>query len=328
MKVTVKKDNSKTTPAPEVTKAPVSTQTPATTVAPMPTVPTVSAVPTPPVSASPAPTATQMPTQTPSTTASPAPTTATGGSSGGGGYYPIISGGNSTVRPTASPIEETHKGYTLKWEEQFNGNSLNTNDWNVELHEPGWVNSELQEYVDSEKNIYVKDGNLVLKPVKTIDSNGKPYYTSGRVNTQNKHNFKYGLFEARVKVPAGQGFLPAFWMMPADENLYGQWPRCGEIDIMEVLGNDTKTSYGTIHYGNPHNESQGKHILQKGSFSDEYHVFSAEWEPGKINWYVDGILVHTEDDWYSATENQGEITYPAPFDQPFYIILNLAVGGN
>lgn len=223
MKVTVKKDNSKTTPAPEVTKAPVSTQTPATTVAPMPTVPTVSAVPTPPVSASPAPTATQMPTQTPSTSATPAPTTATGGSSGGGGYYPIISGGNSTVRPTASPIEETHKGYTLKWEEQFNGNSLNTNDWNVELHEPGWVNSELQAYVNSDKNIYVKDGNLVLKPVKTVDSNGDVSYTSGRVNTQNKHNFKYGLFEARVKVPAGKGFLPAFWMMPADENLYGQY---------------------------------------------------------------------------------------------------------
>ena len=148
------------------------------------------------------------------------------------------------------------------------------------------------------------------------------------MNTQNKHNFKYGLFEAKVKVPAGQGFLPAFWMMPADENLYGQWPRCGEIDIMEVLGSDTKTAYGTIHYGNPHSESQGKYTLKNRSFSDEYHIFSAEWEPGKINWYVDGILMHTESDWYSVTEGQGEITYPAPFDQPFYIILNLAVGGN
>lgn len=74
--------------------------------------------------------------------------------------------------------------------------------------------------------------------------------------------------------------------------------------------------------------SQGKYTLDRGNFSDEYHIFSAEWEPGKINWYVDGILMHTENDWYSATEGQGEITYPAPFDQPFYIILNLAVGGN
>lgn len=234
----------------------------------------------------------------------------------------------ATTEPTTSPVEDTHKGYTLKWEEEFNGTSLNRDDWNVELHEPGWVNNELQEYKDSSENIYIKDGSLVLKPVKTVDSDGKVSYTSGRINTQNKHNFKYGLFEARIKVPAGQGFLPAFWMMPANENLYGQWPRCGEIDIMEVLGHETTTSYGTIHYGNPHSESQGTYTLDKGNFSDEYHTFSAEWEPGKINWYVDGILIHTENDWYSATEGQGEITYPAPFDQPFYIILNLAVGGN
>ena len=221
-----------------------------------------------------------------------------------------------------------YTGYTLKWEEQFNGDSLNRDDWNVELHEPGWVNSELQEYVDSSKNIYIEDGCLVLKPVKTVDVDGKVSYTSGRVNTQNKHNFKYGLFEAKVKVPQGQGFLPAFWMMPADENLYGQWPRCGELDIMEVMGQKTDTSYGTIHYGNPHSESQGTCTLKQGSFSEEYHIFSAEWEPGRISWYVDGRLIHTENDWYSAAEGQGEITYPAPFDQPFYIILNLAVGGS
>ena len=129
-------------------------------------------------------------------------------------------------------------------------------------------------------------------------------------------------------MPEGQGFLPAFWMMPTDENLYGQWPRCGEIDIMEVLGNDTTKSYGTVHYGNPHSEQQGSYVLPSGSFSSEYHNFAVEWEPGRINWYVDGNLIHTANDWYSATEGQGEITYPAPFDQPFYIILNLAVGGN
>lgn len=222
----------------------------------------------------------------------------------------------------------SYEGYDLKWEDQFEGETLNRDDWNVELHDPGWVNNELQSYVDSPKNIYIEDGSLVLKPVETVNEDGSVSYTSGRVNTQNKHDFKYGLFEARVKVPEGQGFLPAFWMMPTDENLYGQWPRCGEIDIMEVLGNDTDTSYGTIHYGNPHSESQGSYTLEEGTFSDEYHVFDVEWEPGKISWYVDGKLIHTEDNWYSATEGQGEITYPAPFDQPFYIILNLAVGGN
>ena len=236
-----------------------------------------------------------------------------------------------TYRTEQKAEEQTtdlsYEGYNLKWEDQFDGETLNRDDWNVELHDPGWVNNELQSYVDSPENIYIKDGSLVLKPVETVND-GSVSYTSGRVNTQNKHDFKYGLFEARVKVPEGQGFLPAFWMMPTDENLYGQWPRCGEIDIMEVLGNDTDTSYGTIHYGNPHSESQGSYTLEEGTFSDEYHVFDVEWEPGKISWYVDGKLIHTEDNWYSATEGQGEITYPAPFDQPFYIILNLAVGGN
>ena len=221
----------------------------------------------------------------------------------------------------------SYEGYTLRWQDDFNGSALNRNDWNVELHDPGWVNNELQAYVDSAQNIYVKDGSLVIKPIEKKNADGTVSYTSGRINTQNKHDFKYGLFEARIKVPKGQGFLPAFWMMPTNENLYGQWPRCGEIDIMEVLGNDTKTSYGTIHYGNPHSESQASHTLSSGSFSDEYHDFAVEWEPDCIRWYVDGHLIHSENDWYSVTEGQGEITYPAPFDQPFYVILNLAVGG-
>lgn len=223
---------------------------------------------------------------------------------------------------------EIYDGYHLVWEESFDKDTLNMDDWNIETHEPGWVNNELQEYTESSENIYVKDGNLVIKPVEKTDADGKVSYTSGRINTQNKHNFKYGLFEARLKAPKGQGFLPAFWMMPANENLYGQWPRCGEIDIMEVLGNQTDTSYGTLHYGNPHSESQGKYTLETGSFAEEYHTFSVAWEPDKLSWYVDGKLIHTENDWYSATEGQGELTYPAPFDQPFYLILNLAVGGN
>lgn len=222
----------------------------------------------------------------------------------------------------------SYEGYSLIWEDQFEGDSLNMEDWNIETHEPGWVNNELQEYTTSAENIYIEDGKLVLKPVKTVDENGTVSYTSGRVNTQNKHDFTYGLFEARVRVPEGQGYLPAFWMMASDENLYGQWPRCGEIDIMEVLGHKTDTTYGTVHYGNPHKESQGSRTLENGSFSEEFHTFAVEWEPGRISWYVDGQLMHTESEWYSVTEGQGEITYPAPFDQPFYMILNLAVGGN
>lgn len=219
-------------------------------------------------------------------------------------------------------------GYSLVWEDNFDGSSLNRNDWNVELHEPGWVNEELQEYVDSEKNIFIENGNLVIRPVKSSGMNGKSYYTSGRISTQNKKDFTYGVFEARLKVPEGKGFLPAFWLMATDENIYGQWPRCGEIDIMEVHGSDTKTTYATIHYGNPHRQSQATKTLDNGTFADGFHTYAVKWEPGEISWYMDGFLIHSENEWYSITEGQGEITYPAPFDQPFYIILNLAVGGS
>lgn len=92
----------------------------------------------------------------------------------------------------------------------------------METHQPGWVNNELQEYVNSDQNISVKDGNLIITPIKTVAENGTVSYTSGRINTQNKHDFTYGLFEVRAKVPDGQGYLPAFWMMPTNENLYGQ----------------------------------------------------------------------------------------------------------
>ena len=126
----------------------------------------------------------------------------------------------------------------LVWKEDFNGKKLNSKDWNFEFHEPGWVNAELQSYGNSSKNTYIKDGCLVIQAIKTEKKDGSIEYTSGRINTQGKHTFTYGRFEARLRVPKGKGFLPAFWMMPDDESLYGQWPKCGEIDIMEVLGDD------------------------------------------------------------------------------------------
>ena len=217
-------------------------------------------------------------------------------------------------------------GYTLKWEEEFEGDKLNRDDWNVELHEAGWVNEEKQEYVDSEENIQVKDGALHIKPKKT----GDKQYTSGRVNTQNKHDYKYGIFEARVKMPKGKGYLPAFWMMPTNENLYGQWPKCGEIDIAEVMGQETDKLYGTIHYGEPHKETQGTYKTDKKQkdFYDDYHTFAVEWVPGRITWYVDGVKYHEARDWYTAQSGGEKLTFPAPFDQKFYMILNLAVAGS
>lgn len=240
------------------------------------------------------------------------------------------SGSSSSQTPSGlTEADLLKQGYKLKWKDDFNGDSLNKADWNVETHEPGWVNSEWQAYVDSADNIQVKDGKLLLKPVKTVDKDGNASYTSGRINTQGRHDFKYGYFECRAKVPTGKGYLPAFWMMPTDENLYGQWPKCGEIDIMEVMGQETNKAYGTIHYGEPHAQSQGTYSVSAAdNFADNYHTYAVDWEPGKITWYIDGIKYHEESDWFSAKENQGTVAYPAPFDQPFYMILNLAVGGS
>lgn len=217
--------------------------------------------------------------------------------------------------------------YKLVWADEFNSyeGELSKDDWNYEAHQVGWVNSELQKYVASSDYAFVKDGELIIQPVKNDDGS----YVSGRVNTSGKHDFTYGIFEARLKVPEGKGFLPAFWMMPTDENLYGQWPKCGEIDIMEVLGDSTNRQYGTLHFGEPHTQKQGTYELHDGGdFSKEYHVFAVEWEPGMFRWYVDGNLFYENNDWFTKRDGEEEKPYPAPFNQPFHMILNVAVGGS
>lgn len=231
---------------------------------------------------------------------------------------------NTRIIPAKGKGELAY-GYKLVWEDDFNGTALDRNSWNVELHEPGWVNAELQEYVDSDKNIYVEDGNLVIQAIKDGDQ-----YTSGRVNTQNKHDYQYGRFEARAKVPNGKGFLPAFWMMPTDESYYGQWPKCGEIDVMEVLGDQTNKAHSTLHFGEPHTQKQGTYILTDGEadFSEDFHVYACEWDPDEFRFYVDDQLFYTVNDWFTKRPGFGETAYPAPYDQPFYMILNLAVGGS
>lgn len=234
---------------------------------------------------------------------------------------------SSQSSPEADPDIEIPEGYHLVWNDEFNGDSLSEEDWNYEAHEVGWVNHELQEYIPSDEYAYVKDGELVIQPVKE-EKDGKVSYKSGRVNTQNKHDYKYGRFEARLKVPQGKGFLPAFWMMPQDEDFYGQWPKCGEIDIMEVLGDSVNVNYGTLHFGEPHKQRQGSVSLTSGDFANEYHVFAIEWDPGEIRWYCDGEMYFSTSDWFTAVEGEEEKPYPAPFNQPFHVILNVAVGGD
>ena len=220
------------------------------------------------------------------------------------------------------------EGYTLLWNDEFNGNELNMEIWNYEPHEPGWTNNELQEYTTSTDNVFIRDGHVVIKALETVDESGNPYYTSGKITSQNKKDFMYGKVVISAKVPEGQGLWPALWMMPTDESYYGQWPKCGEIDIMEVLGDQTEIAYGTVHYGEPHAEQQGIYTLEEGTFADDFHEYSIEWEPGEMRWYIDGNLYHTVNDWFTAYPNEDEKPYPAPFNQTFFVQMNLAVGGN
>lgn len=222
----------------------------------------------------------------------------------------------------------TLDGYNLLWSDEFDGESMDESKWDYDPHEPGWTNNELQEYTTSTDNVFVRDGKMVLKAIKT-EKDGKDYYTSGKIKGQNKTDFTYGKVVVSAKTPEGQGLWPAIWMMPQDESYYGQWPKCGEIDIMEVLGNDTKTSYSTIHYGEPHAEQQGTIEAKDGeSFSDTFHEYSVEWEPGEMRFYTDDELVLTVNDWFTAVQGEDEKPYPAPFDQPFFVQMNLAVGGD
>lgn len=235
----------------------------------------------------------------------------------------------TTSAPDSTPDENkvpAIAGYTLLWNDEFDGTELDESIWNYEPHEPGWTNQELQEYTTSTDNVFLRDGNLVIKAIKT-QKDGADYYTSGKVTAQNKKDFMYGKVVARAKVPEGQGLWPAIWMMPKDEGYYGQWPKCGEIDIMEVLGSRVNTAYGTVHYGEPHAEQQGTFVLEQGSFADDFHEYSVEWEPGEMRFYIDGEHYHTVNDWFTAVDGEDEKPYPAPFNQPFFVQMNLAVGG-
>jgi len=251
-------------------------------------------------------------------------------------------GNDTTVQPSTAQTTEQpstppkqveaidipqYEGYYLLWHDEFDGDSVNKDIWSIETRPPGVTNNELQEYTQSPDNVFIRDGKLVLKAIKT-QKNGKDYYTSGKVAARKKE-FLYGKVVVSAKVPKGQGLWPAIWMMPTKENHYGPWPRCGEIDIMEILGNQPHITYATIHYGEPHAQQQGLKALTDGTtFADDFHEYSVEWEPGEIRFYVDGELIHTVNDWFTAIRGGPEKPYPAPFDQPFFVQMNLAVGGN
>lgn len=160
-------------------------------------------------------------------------------------------------------------------------------------------------------------------------------YTSGRIRTITNRGevlfaTTYGRIEARIKMPAAEGLWPAFWMLPVDESIYGGWAASGELDIMEAKGRLPERIGGAAHYGKvwPQNTFQNKdYYFTDGTDITDYHLYSMEWEPDEIRWYVDNELFFTMTDWYSEASDGTPYPEPAPFDVPFYIILNMAIGG-
>ena len=232
--------------------------------------------------------------------------------------------GQERLVPT-SPSQSNAR--TLVWQDEFDGDSLDFSKWEIEVNAFGGGNHELQIYTDRQENVRVENGLLVIEAHKgtTGISGTDREYSSGRLRTKNRGDWKFGRFEVRAKLPAGQGIWPAIWMLPTEDR-YGGWARSGEIDIMEMKGQEPNTVLGTLHYGGawPDNIYTGdSYKLSEGTFADDFHTFAVEWQEGKIEWYIDGQLFQTQSEW-STTGG----TFPAPFDQEFHLLLNLAVGGD
>ncbi|WP_411551513.1 family 16 glycosylhydrolase [Paenibacillus lautus] len=242
-----------------------------------------------------------------------------------------------------TPSDPAIQGMNLIWQDEFNGTTLDTSKWNYEQgyylnDDPntwGWGNAELQHYTDSAQNVFVQDGKLNIRALNEPksfpqDPNRYAQYSSGKINTKNHFTLKYGRVDFRAKLPTGNGVWPALWMLPQDSP-YGTWAASGEIDVMEARGRLPGSTSGAVHFGGtwPANQhiSGEYHFPEGQNINNDYHVYSVVWEEDNIKWYVDGKFFFkvTNEQWYSlAAPNNPN----APFDQPFYLIMNLALGGN
>ena len=205
--------------------------------------------------------------------------------------------------------------YELVWSDEFNGNSLDTNTWNYEIGTGswGWGNNEQQYYTD--RNIKVSNGTMKIT-AKREDYGGMKY-TSSRITTKNKKNFKYGKIEARIKMPKFKGVWPAFWMLGANQDSVG-WPKCGEIDIVEAI-NDENLVYGTLHwFHDPGNNNADSGSSVAVANRTEYHVYGVEWTADKLRWYVDGKVYRTMD---VSNDSFSEVR------KEYFVIFNMAIGG-
>ena len=216
-----------------------------------------------------------------------------------------------------------YEGYSLVWNDEFNDTGINSNHWVFETGDGcpnlcGWGNNELEYY--RTQNAWVGEEVLTLEARK--ENFGGRNYTSARLKTQGKKSFKYGRIDIRALLPKGQGIWPALWMLGNDISNIG-WPKCGEIDIMEMVGGQGKDNqvHGTLHWdnGSGHASYGQSYTLPSGIFAGAYRVFTLIWTETSMKWYVDDQIFNTVD-----------ITDPSmsEFHQPFFFILNVAVGGN
>jgi hypothetical protein len=235
----------------------------------------------------------------------------------------------TSIKSTATGTIQNDDGVgtfsNLVWSDEFNGSSLNLTDWTYETGDGcpglcGWGNNELEYYTDRPTNLFFKEGNIIIE-AKKESFNGKEY-TSAKIVTRGKKAFRFGRMEIRAKLPKGKGIWPAIWMLPQSE-VYGGWPKSGEIDIMELVGHEPNKAYGTVHYGpGPGSKQISRgYTLTNATFNDDFHVFSIVWDTNSIQWFVDGNLFSTV-----TNTDVGSDTYP--FNQDFFFIINLAVGGN
>jgi beta-glucanase (GH16 family) len=208
--------------------------------------------------------------------------------------------------------------WTLIWQDEFDRQEIDRTRWRLDVGYTGEANGELEIYTDRPENACIENSCLVIA---AREENYQDYrYTSARLKTQGLHSWVYGRVEARIKIPTGQGIWPAFWMLGEDVTTRG-WPDCGEIDIMENIGSRPDTVRGTIH-GPGYCRDDGIYAdftLPDGKFADDFHEFALDWEPGRLRWYVDGNEYHTL--------TPGDVPGRWVFDHPFFILLNVAVGG-
>ena len=221
--------------------------------------------------------------------------------------------------------DQVPAGYSLQWNDEFNGDTLNLKYWNIETWWAGAYNNELQSYTKSQNNIGLNNGYLYLRAQKETPFNpNQPGYTSGRITTQDKVEMQYGYWEIKAKLPSGVGTWPAIWMLNSKIDTI-PWPNSGEIDIMEHVGYDENRVFFSIHnedlFGDVHGTNQqGVYYFEE--IENDFHTYSVEWNENEIKGFVDGVQ------YFNISKHSNSNYSQWPYDSPFFLIINLAIGGD